>query len=322
MFRGFLQPLLLLLTTSSTEKNVSTIGDVTDSVTDLSEAISNYGVAVVIMAVFFVIFIILIILLLRSNAKMMDQIISNNNTNNQLDQKIINKFVDNALDAKGLGSDSTTIIQTLSNELKESIQPLEKRINELNGDNKNNDYHKDLVGAYIDINMAFKDISRVTLTNLACDRVGIYIFHNGNKSMHGLPFFKMSCIHEWTSYGNSTLRGKSHMDMPLHLFNDFIENLYQSGVYKAENIENAIYLDPSIKEFVAFSNTKALYLVAIKDNENTLTGFVAAEFSEIDTFEHDRDRDEYVRNIIDNMVSKVAPIVGNKYIYRGMMNSN
>lgn len=312
-----IQPLSTFLTSDMPNVDIS---NVTTGVVNISEAISKYGVAIVIMAVFFVIFMILIVIMLYSNTKMINQIIASKSASDQQDQTIISKFIDNALDAKGVSS-KDEIVNTLSNELKESLTPITQKLeamskNEDHSEEDKNDYHKDLVGAYIDINMAFKDISRETFTSLNCDRIAIYVFHNGNKSIHGLPFFKMSCIHEWTIHGTNTLRGKSHMDLPLHLFNDFIENLYQVGYYCTEDISAGKKDDPSIEEFVSYSGTKSLYLMAIKDNENSLAGFVSAEFNHVETFEHDELRGRHVRIILENMVSHIAPIIGNKYIYK------
>lgn len=292
------------------------IGDITDGVGSISEAIHKYGIAIVVMAVFFVIFLLLMILLLRNNARMMDQMMKSQDTHNTIDQDIINKLVDNAL--AGKDNKEKAEITGMVNELKNSLHNLENTINNNNNshDSPEEDYHKDLVGAYIDINMAFKDISRSTLVDLGCDRIAIYIFHNGNKSMMGLPFFKMSCIHEWTTYGSNTLRGKSHTDMPLHMFYDFIENLWNTGFYKTEDVEKAILIDHSIKEFTAFSNTKSLYIIAIKNDSNVITGFVVAEFNNIETFDRNPARDKEVRDLMNNMILKISPIVCNQYIYR------
>lgn len=312
-----LQPLSTFLTAEMPNVDIS---NVSTGVVNISEAISKYGIAIVIMAVFFVIFMILIVIMLYSNTRMINQIIASKSASDQQDQNIISKFIDNALDAKGVSS-KDEIVNTLSNELKESLTPITQKLESLskateeNSDNKD-DYHKDIVGAYIDINMAFKDISRSTLSSLNCDRIAIYVFHNGNKSMHGLPFFKMSCIHEWTLHGSNTLRGKSHIDLPLHLFNDFIENLYQVGYYYTEDISKGMEDDPSIKEFITFSGTKSLYLISIKDNEDSLAGFVSAEFNHVETFEQNELRGRQVRMILDNMVAHIAPIVGNKYIFK------
>ena len=234
-----LQPLSTFLTAEMPMPNID-IGNTATGVVNISEAISKYGIAIVIMAVFFIIFMILIIIMLYSNTRMINQIIASKSASDQQDQTIISKFIDNALNEKGVSS-KEEIVNTLSNELKESLIPITQKLEALskaaeeNPDNKD-DYHKDIVGAYIDINMAFKDISRSTLVSLDCDRIAIYVFHNGNQSSHGLPFFKMSCIHEWTHHGINTFRGKSHIDLPLHLFNDFMENLYQTGYYKTEDV--------------------------------------------------------------------------------------
>ena len=317
---GFIQPVLSTILTADTMPNVD-ISNAAEGVVNISEAISEYGIAIVIMAVFFVIFMILIIIMLYSNTRMINTIMNSNATSNKQDQEIISKFVDSTLESKGIRTTGTNnIVDTLTHALDDRIRPIEEALKQAantgNEESKKEDYHKDLVGAYIDINMAFKNISRTTMNQLGCDRIAIYVFHNGNKSMYGLPFFKMSCIHEWTSLGNNTLRGKSHMDMPLHLFNDFIENLHRYGVYKAENIDVAKEKDPSIEGFTSYSNTKAIYLVAIKNDDGIISGFVSIEFDNVDTFEKDDKRDMDIRHIVDNMISKIAPIVSNPYVFK------
>ena len=310
----FIQPLLSILLTADAMPNID-IGNTAESVVNISEAISEYGIAIVIMAVFFVVFMILIVIMLYSNTRMINTIMKSNMNNNKQDQEIISKFVNSTLESRGIGG-SKNIVDTLTHTLDEKLHPIEEAIKRNTEEPEKDDYHKDLVGAYIDINMAFKNISRSVITQRCCDRVAIYVFHNGNKSMYGLPFFKMSCIHEWTSFGNNTLRGKSHMDMPLHLFNDFVENLHRYGIYKAENVEIAKEKDPSIEGFVSYSNTKAIYLVAIKNDDGIISGFVSIEFDHIDTFEHDDKRDTDIKCIVDNMISKIAPIVSNPYIFK------
>lgn len=298
------------------------IDKVSGGVKNISEAIYNYGIAIVVMGVFFVLFLILIIIMLFNNIRMSKQIMNVNADTDKQREEVINKLIDNAIEAK-----DTNMSTVIAKEIHESLSPISKQLEELSSevykkDNYHNqtdteeDYHKDIVGAYIDISMAFKDISRKTLTELDCDRIAIYVFHNGNTSIYGLPFFKMSCIHEWTKHGAHTLRGKSHADIPLHLFDDFIENLYKHGIYKSENIDNVIKEDTSIKDFLALSDTKAMYLIAVKNTDDALVGFVAAEFAEIESFESNPNRDKYIMQVLDHMVANIAPIIGNKYIYR------
>lgn len=292
------------------------IDDSSDAVTNISKAISDYGPLIVIMAVFVVVFILMATLILRNNAKMMNQLMEHNETSEETNQKMIEKFVTAALEGHGVQQQpaNNPSVENLLKDIKNSLDDQKKE--KENRTQEGEDYHRDIVGAYIDVNMTFKDASRKTLAILDCQRVGIYVFHNGNNSMHGLPFFKMSCIHEWTNRGCNTLRGKSHTDMPLHLFNDFVEDLYNHGVYRSQDVSKSIEEDPSLEEFIEFSHTKALYLVAIKDADGILAGFVIAEFENVDNFEEDTARDKFIRENLDAMVFSVSPFVANKYVYK------
>ena len=104
--------------------------------------------------------------------------------------------------------------------------------------------------------------------------------------------------------------------MPLHLFNDFIEDLWRDGIYKSENVDETIKVDPSIKEFISFSKTKSLYIMAIKNDSDAITGFVVAEFNNTDTFEHDEARDEEINTVLVEMIRKISPIVSNRYVFK------
>lgn len=296
-----------LLASTSSDKS-ETITDTVDAVDKLSGTISEYGLAVVIMAVFFIIFLLLVFLILRNNAKMMTHIVKHQDHSNNFEEELLSKLVDSALEAKLGGGVTDKIV----NEVKQAVAPIQQSVDSINSAQAQEDaIHKDLVGAYIDVNMAFKDASRSAMDSLNCARVAIYVFHNGNKSMHGLPFFKMSCIHEWTktNMGRNTLRGKSHVEMPLHLFADFIEDLWKNGVYRAENVDKSIETDISLNEFIAYSKTKALYINAIKDDNDVIAGFVVAEFENEDTFESDDNRNNEVKQVLDKMVMKVSPIL-------------
>jgi len=291
------------------------VGDASDAVVSISKAISEYGPLIVIMAVFVIVFVLMAILILRNNAKMMNQLMTDKETAESNNQQMIEKFVTAALENHGVSSNNTNV-EDLIKDMKKSVDELNNQKKKEEKEDDPDDYHKDIVGAYIDVNMAFKDASRKTLSILDCQRVGIYVFHNGNNSLHGLPFFKMSCIHEWTTRGCNTLRGKSHIDMPLHLFNDFIEDLYNHGIYKSQDVSKGKEEDPSLEEFIEFSHTKALYMIAIKDADGVLVGFVIAEFENVDNFEQDEARDKFIRENLNAMVFNVSPFVANKYVFR------
>lgn len=291
--------------------------DAANAVDQIAKSIDTYGPLIVLSAIFFFLFMVLVIAMIYINHKMIKRISDTNTKQTTTEEGLLKKFVDAALSELTSDDDITEAISDKIKPLENAIKDLQKDAKHDKKDNNDDDYHKDLVGAYIDVNMTFKDASRIALKNLNCDRIGIYVFHNGNESMLGLPFFKMTCVHEWTPSGSNTLRGKSHCNMPLHLFNDFIEDLWNYGFYRSENIEKTALIDPSIKEFVSFSKTQALYIMAVKDSNNdAITGFVVAEFNQPDTFEHDDTRNNKIKETLSNMIAIVSPILSNRYKYK------
>lgn len=318
-----------LLTSNDVISDIgSSIDKTANGVTGISKAINDYGMLIVIMSVFLVLFLGLMLLFFRNNAKMIDNILKKNERNEEMDQAIIQKFIESVLQKYTSGLDSSSdnisskIVSQLSAELHKSTNQLEDDIKKYVSDEKHdnkNDYHKDIVGAYIDVNMVFKDASRTTLKKINCDRLAIYVFHNGNTSIHGLPFFKLSCIHEWTSYGGATLRGKYHTDVPLQCFNDFIEDLWRDGIYKTNDIKKTSEVDKSIAEFVACSKTQSLYMLGVKDINDKLVGFIVAEFDRKDTFDTDAARNNEILETLKEMSGKIAPIIAHHYIYKGKL---
>lgn len=300
--------LVTLLSAASTDPQ--SLKEATDGVYKFARLLDQYGPAITIMAIFFVIFFLFVFLILRSNSRMMTQFMQKQDRSDDLEEKIISKFVDNTLKI------NNNMAVQIADRVKESLQPMQNMVESISDDiNTDKEVHKDLVGTYINVNMAFKDASRCALLALKCARVAIYVFHNGNKSTYGLPFFKMSCVHEWTDKGCNTLRGKSHIDIPLHLFDDFIECLWSNGVYKSEDISKISTQISSIPDFVSFSNTKSLYIDAIKDNNGIIAGFVVAEFEKEETFEQDDNRDKEIKEILDNMIAKISPILVYHQLY-------
>ena len=199
--------------------------------------------------------------------------------------------------------ENSNVTQKLLNHVLEDDEDEEETKNDKEKDKENEDqehhHSKDLVGLYIDYTTAFKRESKNVINTLRCDRVAVYVFHNGNQALYGLPFIKMSCVYEDTIKGNMTVRGKTHMNLPLHLFNDFIENLYRDGEF-AGNIDDIEIHDNSIREFLAFSDAKAVFMRAIKKSDGSLAGFTACEFAE-----HMNFADEETYKSISNAIKEM-----------------
>lgn len=273
---------MLLLIASSTA-----IDNTMDSVSVFSKLIHEYGPFVVILAVMLVLLVVLVIILVKGNDKMVRQSVSSY-------------------------ANTDDFIKTISSKILDSF------LKTVNGssDNGEESYHENLVSSYMNVNSQLSDASKAASKSLSCSRIAIYVFHNGNKSLFGLPFFKVSCIHECTNNDSGTIRGKSHVDMPLHLFNDFIEPLWKFGFYRSENVNITVQRDRSLREFVSYSDTKAIYFVSIKNSNNVTTGFISAEFDNVDTFETNENRDIEVKSVLDYMSIQIAPMINSYNNYR------
>ena len=186
---------------------------------------------------------------------MMRQIDEKNNENTAITKKLLDHFLDDSEEEN-------------SNNDKKSKT-----------DNKtaNHNYNKDLVGTFIDHTTTFREASRTLINNLRCSRVAIYLFHNGNKTLYGFPFIKMSCVFEITNKGTMTVRSKTHVNLPLHLFHDFIDSLYNNEEF-AGNLDDVEIHDNSIREFLSYSDSKSLFMKAIKKKDGSLAGFTVCEF--------------------------------------------
>lgn len=312
------------------EVTTDTVRQAADSVGGLSTQIRENGVVVVSCALFMITTIAFVIVAIRLNKKTIDKTLQEhdnmltsslkqNEEDRSQDHKYLESFLSATLDKyvadlKPQQQDPTII----ANAITAALEPLRTTLATINDNTKPtpDDYHNNIVGAYIDINTALKTASSTLIKKIDFDRVAVYVFHNGNTSFHGLPFFKMSCVYEQTNNGRGTIRGKEHIDLPLHLFNDFIAVLEKDGEFKAQNVQAAGENNDSLREFVAYSDTKSIIIRGIKDDSNSLMGFVCAESNEADTFETDEKRNRELSDAVTIMADEIRPIVINKYVYK------
>lgn len=263
--------------------NIPDVNTVVDNVDTATKLLSEYGPALVITGLFLILFIIFVLLMLRTNNKMIQSM---------MDQSENDKKFKDALISKVLNSEDDSDEKEKNNE---ETKP-----------NK----QKDLISIFINTNSVFGDASKKLINSLRCERTAIYVFHNGNYSVCGLPFIKMSCVHETTMMGTGTLRGKSHIDLPLHLFNDIIEKLYTQGEYTGSLAHSPISGN-SLSQFVAYSNTKSLFMLAITKDDGTLVGFSVCEFSSETDF-GDKETYDRIKNALDDFNNSIRYIILNE----------
>ena len=217
--------------------------DVINGIGELSGTISDFGPTIVIIAVFIVIFIAMFVTMILMNKKQLSTIAESYKTQSE-----------------ALISQNKTMMENILNEKKAE--------------------NKELVNNYIESHIVFKNASKIALDKMHADRVGIYVFHNGNSSAHGFPFFKMSCVGEWLhrSY-DLNCRIHDHVNMPLYAFSGIIEKLYNKGYF-----ENLTDLNSEVAELNMFTGTmehERIYMLALHDDYDNLAGFSMVKFKHL-----------------------------------------
>ena len=253
----------------------STSSEVTDNISgtinqvgDTAKLLDQYGPTIVILSVFLVLFIGLLIFILRSNHKMNKEMLKSQQAASQANQKMMQDMFDTF----------------------KSLVVKDRDIDDDNeDDNEDKPKKKKIVSAYIDSSLAFKDASRIAIGKIKCDRIAIYLFHNGNHTPYGYPFAKMSCVHEWTLRGSNTVRGINHVNIPLYAFSTIVESLVKDGEFVVGNIyeHGIISADEQVFQFISGSTIRALFALGIKDKDGDLAAFTIAEFKDSQDFSNE-----------------------------------
>ena len=156
---------------------------------------------------------------------------------------------------------------------------------------------KSLVEETVKTAIIFKNVSKTALTSLDCQRIAIYVFHNGTKAISGYPFIKFSCIYEYTNHNvEATIRGRNHKDVIIYEYSDLVNTLITDNEYVCSNIDNLDSQDQIVK-FIAGSDVNSIYMRAIKSEDDDITGFTVAEFSNYEDFLKVRDNGNLRKNM-------------------------
>lgn len=258
---------LAVTTLSSTSSEVSdNVSNTIDQVGNTASLINQYGPTVVILAVFLLIFISIMAFILRSNHNMNKQMLESQQSAATAQQKMMQDMFDTCMSLikKENSKDDD------EEDEEEETKPKKKKI----------------VSTYIDSSLAFKDASRIAIGKIKCERIAIYLFHNGNHTPYGYPFAKMSCVHEWTIRGSNTVRGTTHVNIPLYAFSTIVESLSKDGEFVVGNIyeHGLISADEQVFQFISGSTIRALFALGIKDKDGDLAAFTIAEFKDPQDF--------------------------------------
>lgn len=265
----------------------------TDKVEGMANLINQYGPTVVILAIFLLIFIGVLYFILRSNQKMNEQMLDSQKTASQTNQKMMQEMFDTCM----------TIIKSSKQQSSQDDD---------DDDDEGKPKKKNIVSTYIDSSLAFKDASRIAIGKIKCDRIAIYLFHNGNHTPYGYPFAKMSCVHEWNMRGSNTVRGVNHVNIPLYAFSTIVESLVKDGEFVVSNVyeHGMISADEQIFQFISGSTIRALFALGIRDKNNELAAFTIAEFKDPQDFASKEVYDN-VKTAINTMNENIYSIIVN-----------
>lgn len=282
----------LATTLSSTSSEVSgNMSNTMDQVSDATKLINQYGPTVVIIAVFLILFIGLLVFILRSNHRMNQQMLEAQKNASENNQKMMQDMFDTF---------KTLVVNNKDKDDEDDEEDEEKP------------KKKKIVSAYIDSSLAFKDASRIAISKIKCERVAIYLFHNGNHTPYGYPFAKMSCVHEWTLRGSNTIRGTTHMNIPLYAFSTIVESLVKDGEFVIGNIydHGIISADEQVFQFISGSTIRSLFALGIKDKDGDLAAFTIAEFKDAQDFS-DEETYKNVKDALTMMNESIYSIIVN-----------
>lgn len=286
----FSDPSLATMDVVDTITSEVTTNTATSQIENTANILNNYGPTVTILAIFILICLALFLIFAKYFRKMMDRILDGNINMNTED--LIRQTVNNCV---------SEVMEMNKNTVMESIEASVK---------KEKESHKNIVSVYIDSEKVFKEASSAAMRELKCHRIAIYLFHNGNSTPYGYPFAKMSCVHEITDKGSYlTPRGHSHINVPLYVFSELIEDLSDDGECIVENVkELAANGDIQIGTFIQGDNVESIFAASIKNSDNCLVSFAIAEFQEKQDFSNE----EYlntIRSALHDMNNSIYHIV-------------
>lgn len=280
--------------TGSTVTTTTIDPDVINSVERTSKLLDQYGVEIVLLSVFIVIFIIILTVIILNNRKLINELIEENKAKELNTEEIIKTTVNACV---------TSFKEAESQLIQDSMEQSFK---------KEKEFHKKAIQYNINAYAIFEEATKAVMRELHCQRIGIYLLHNGNETPYGYPFAKASCVYEYTFKGPvRTVRGSNHMNLPLYAFSRLIEHLMNYDDCLVDSIDEYGFQDAESKQqfidFVSGSNITSLYALAIRDNSGIIAAFTTIEYDSSDKL-HIYPYNEF-KQIANLMNSTIKPII-------------
>lgn len=238
----------------------------TNDIVTISDALSRNGLGFVLLSVFIVIFLALFTFIMYSNKKNIDMMKDESKKQIEVATKQSEEMFSNMM------NQYNHVITTLMEQAQQKqIAQIEKK-----------EEHKDLVKIFLKINDALKPECTSLQREIDCDRLAIYVFHNGQRSSHGFPFIKTSCISEYLHTGSGLVgEMKNQTGIPLGMLDELIQSLYNNSEFIVNDPEALKEQDPMSYGFICSQKLNCAILIGVYDDDGEMIGFVLSSFKNI-----------------------------------------
>lgn len=176
--------------------------------------------------------------------------------------------------------DKTNAIDTLNEknaDLSKLLLDMQQNLLEAILSSDNNKTHTNLTLSDQTHNIKIDNILNMLLKKSNADRISLYLFHNGDVSMSGQKFQKMSCVHQVVKVGiatNQTSMQSIFQAMALPLIKELVHNDFCS--YKnIKYFKDQFYVLYNVLENIGIG---ALFCKVLKNVDGLAIGFICAEF--------------------------------------------
>lgn len=163
---------------------------------------------------------------------------------------------------------------------------------------------KNLLNVFGNLKEAIKENCITAMNQIKAARIGVYLFHNGTHSSHGISFLKVSCMCEKVAIGSGIReRMMEHTNVPINLFDDMIDTLITNNRFIIMNDDQLQEL--SHRMFVSADKIKYSQLIALYDINNNMLGFICAEMNK----PYSKDEADKEKEVLDELAKQLVPVL-------------
>lgn len=175
-----------------------------------------------------------------------------------------------------------------------------------------------LTETYTKTNTLIKHKLKETSDELSAERICVYMFHNGEHSLNGIPFLKTTCICEYIDrHRGATSLLMTHKGVPINMASDLFRQI-NSRQFTVLYPDDTNIVDRVMANFFCKENdNRTTIIVTIYDSSNQLDekpiGFLSADF-EFDKRPTNEELEEYF-NSLEELSKYLSVSVLISYLY-------